>query len=317
MLLAVGHITNRDILIGDVFHYDADPIYKTKPEPVWSILDKDALKKEFPVLEPNVYTSGATGIQHDFNVCFFDSSFITQEDDFSLFSANRTSLIDCNREENNISLNGPIGSFCYNVYSGTKEERNILKKKINKALLYQQKYVDIAEQLIKSKCDNFNAVHFRYPFFRDEVDANPQKLLEQLILLFDKDVPLYIATDFVYTNIQYGRTMDIEDYIGPLRKHFKQIILLSDFNLNLTYSEEIAIDQLICVMSSKFYGTYYSTFSKRINILRGIQGKQAQDYMGWNEIQEPWQEIKSPFPWNNFNGQWPWHYSSYLQYTYE
>lgn len=322
MILALGYITKRKIILGDVFHYGLDERNKSKPESIWDILDKNTLKKEFSIVE-NYDGKLTPRLTFEPSICYYDSSSITDENDFLLFGMNRY-CIDCNFEDYAISVPTTIGSFFYNVYPGSKENRNALKKKINNALVYKQKYIDIAEKLIKNRFVNFNAVHVRYPWFTQgdwadvvNIQNSPKKLLDQLVILFDRDFPLYVATDLKKTSVQYNRDIDEEEYIGPLRKYFKKIILLKDFNKNFTFSEEIAMDQLICTMASKFYGTYYSTFSKRINIMRGIQGKETHDYMGWNKIKRPGQEIDSPFPWNNFSGEWPWHYSSYLQYRYE
>lgn len=102
-------------------------------------------------------------------------------------------------------------------------------------------------------------------------------------------------------------------------KYEYEIYFYEDFDFNLSEFERIAVEQIICSESKSFYGTYSSTFSKRINVMRGIEGKQANDNYGVNTYPKFSEEdTKIPFPWRfTPDKRWEWISSSYPQWTFE
>jgi len=99
---------------------------------------------------------------------------------------------------------------------------------------------------------------------------------------------------------------------------YKTLYFLKDFYTDIDdkLSESI-LEQLICVNSDLFYGTYMSTYSKRINILRGYQNKQTSDGMGINNLYHPLCDYTDPLPWTKYNVYWNWESSSHPQWLNE
>lgn len=324
--LAISYITDRTLIVPDILH-NGDRSESGAKGSVWDVLDKSALANEFDVefVKENPSLRGLDFIMLDnmfnSNRCYFNSRKITDKKDFENFTKGRPTS-DTDFDDTYI-VHYSFGHFYYNVYAGTAAQRNELKRKINSALRYKKEYVDMARQAVPYK---FNAIHVRYPWFQQgdwpdivNIRDNPELLHAQILKLYDKETPLYIATDLHTSGLLYDppRYVDKDIYLNPIRKNYK-IITFADLGLCLNDTEEIAVEQLICSMAEKFYGTYYSTFSKRINIMRGIAGLQADDHMGWNKIQDFPFDLTSPWPWINLkDGFWQWHASSHLQYTFE
>lgn len=346
MMLALASITDRIILLGDVPSYGPTTVFydefgKINHESVWEVLDKSAIKKHYNTefteekhLQRNhpeyvgYVPSNLRGIHipHKFPYdsdglipCIVNKQTIMDYEDYNNFLCNRQFVDISNSEIEEVISPDIFGQFFYNIYLGTKEQRIDIKRKINNSLVYKQCYIDTAKSVLKP--DTYNAVHIRYSKilggdFGEEYDfnanGNPQLLLQSIEKLFEKDIPLYIATDLTTTG---GITF--EDYIEPIKKKYT-VITLQNFNLDLSFNEKIAMDQLLCMNAKTFYGSYYSTFSKRIDILRGIEGKTTHDYMGWNKIQQSYVQTDSPYPWKYLTKPiWPWYYSSYPQYMQE
>lgn len=240
----------------------------------------------------------------DNTACFHMNQEETE--DWSMFKQKRK-LISVNRTEKYIAFNDCLfGYFWFQVYPGGSSERNTLKRKINKALRYQKKYEDLAKDLLAIP---FNAIHARDSSFMADWDQvqklnTPEKMYASVSQLLNKEIPLYISTDITDLGL-----------FDLLAKDYK-LIFLKDLINTLTPLEQIAIDQIICSNAEKFYGTYLSTFTKRINVLRGIKGLQTSDYMGINRIVDNNEEIDSPMPWIE-KGTWGWYWSNYIQWTYE
>lgn len=320
--LAASFISNRKIFLYDYKHDGPFSHIPIDPrESIWSVLDINNVYKNFLCVDPNDYDSWDS---FDFSknvdsakTCYYNSSLINDDYDFKMFTKNRP-IIDIGNLKDKIISFSFFDFYYYKLYTGDVSIRNELKNKINNSIVYKEKYISLAKSLIKEK---YNSVHIRYPSsgYPDimQKDSNPITLYNQLKLLFDREIPLFISTDFKSTGLLINKINIFDEYIAPIKKNFKKVILLEDFGLNTTHTENIALDQLLCVNSDIFYGNYYSTFSKRINVMRGHMGKPTYDYMGWNKIQTSWQEEDVSYPWNKLNGEWPWHFSSYLSYNKE
>ena len=200
------------------------------------------------------------------------------------------------------------------------DERNEMKDKINKVFRYHDKFYEISD-FVKQQIGPYNAIHVRRNDFLDsrpdetEIFNGPEKLLAVVenTPFFEPDLPLYVATD--ETSLPFFRNLRRErevyffrDFDFPYRDD------LEPNNLNMA-----VMDQVICSQSENFFGTYMSTFTKRINIMRGLEGRQADDWMGINHTPEqPDEDIDSAIPWSTMqNNEWHWNQSSHYQWMKE
>jgi hypothetical protein len=200
------------------------------------------------------------------------------------------------------------------IYPGIADARNKIKDKINRATKYRQHYYDLFNASPMSSIA-YNALHIRRNDFFIQFSTSLEsvntsdKLLQQLELLINKgmfssELPIFIATDEV----------DLS-YFDPLRKQYK-LIFSSEFNGQLNKLDQAILDQVICSKANMFVGTLHSTYSKRIEIMRGLDGKPTNDYMGINLMNDDIQ--RGSYPWlHRSDKRWAWNQSSYLQWTKE
>lgn len=309
----------------------------------WEIFDLDYIKKEFDCIDfydvpefkdyfdliksPKSFTGNLTkyifdvaSIQFGSGTAIADSHMVLTnnnllDDDFKIFSENRE-VVNLNRSEKFLHFEGNLfGTFWYHVYPGNFHERNKLKEKINKCFRYKNKFYEIAEK-VKENIGNYNAIHVRRnDFFIQyseslETVNGPDKLLDRVSNILPVDIPLYISTD--ETNI---------DFFDIIKQKYK-VYLYDDFNFNLNSLDKVVLEQVICSNAIEFYGTIPSTYSKRINVMRGCDGKQSSDWMGINftptlkQLEEV--SIESPLPWTlKYDKLWPWNYPYHPQWTME
>lgn len=259
---------------------------------------------------PSMFHKETTGI-YDSELCLYNSSTTSNQQDFEDF-INTRQVEDVNSENKFLLVQG-FGHFWYNVYAPNKSLRNSMKQKIYESLKYKSKYYEISQEFIDKRLGSYNAIHVRNPWqlnydtYTDVVNFkdNPKKLVEQLRNILENDKPIYISTD-----IQH------KQFFNEVKKEY-DIVFLDDLQQNLTTLEKIAVDQIISSKADKFYGSYYSTFSKRINILRGMNGKQADDYMGINKLLPEPSWNNHPIPWKIENRHWNWYDSSHVHWTME
>lgn len=252
----------------------------------------------------------------DSNQCFYNSGKVNDHLDFQLFSENRPTL-DVYSESKYLEITC-FGHYWYNIYLGNKIERNIIKDRVNYSLRFNKKYLDLAQQ-VTSGFGDYNAVHIRSPYqmmFQDQptvpdtklvyIADRPDIVLNQCLKLYDEDKILYVSTD-----------IENKEFFSFLKTKFN-VKFLDDYGLSLNPLEKIAMDKIICSQAELFYGSFYSTFSKRINILRGLAGRQSDDYMGYNNIRSADNEILNPMPWRyTKHNHWDWWNSSYHQWAKE
>ena len=341
LLLSIAYITKRRIALPRNFwldHLTAHHSPKEHWHNLWAIFNRNTLETEFKIVDlenledfsknrsliesehsyttnfsnfvDSVYTfkhPEGSGVDQ---TCFTNNPLqYRASEDFQKFVSGRV-VVDLNRPEKYLHFEGNLfGHFCYQVYPGVGDERNILKQKINKTLSYQERFVEIAK-VVKNKLGKYNAVHIRRNDFLKwipenmEKVASPDKLLSAIKLLYPNDLPLYIATDEKDVN-----------FFKILKQEY-QIFFKDNFDFQLSALEITIVEQCICTQADIFYGTWHSTFSKRINVQRGLAGKSVFDYMGINHIVDQQEEIISPYPW--YQGPvWGWNSSSYLQWRLE
>lgn len=239
-------------------------------------------------------------------------SFI-KDTDFHNFTANRR-IEDLNRNERFLHFeNCLFGHYWYHIYPGNTEERNRLKSAINNIFRYKDFIYELAEK-VKGQIGPYNALHMRrndFLFFRkdhyEQTIGDRNKLLSAMLQVFPTDVPIYIATDETD-----------KSFFDDIRKHYN-IFFYSDFNYEYPRLISAALEQTICALAEYFLGTYFSTFTKRINIMRGIDGRQAADYSGINHIQPTnLVETHTTYPWfYRDSKRWDWNDSSYIQWCKE
>jgi hypothetical protein len=231
--------------------------------------------------------------------------------DFSKFCGKRTEIINLNFDEKFLHFEANLfAQYWYSIYPGNSFKRNQLKQKINSCLLYDSKFLDISKK-VYDILGPYDSVHIRRTDFLDLKSedissvSTPEKLLFSIKYLFKENKPLYISTD--------EKDLKFFDKLGT----HKNIYFFSDFYDCYQGLDKSIIEQLICVNSELFYGTYQSTYSKRINILRGYQNKQTSDAMGINNLYEPICDYSHPLPWIKHKKYWYWSSSSHPQWTFE
>jgi hypothetical protein len=244
---------------------------------------------------------------------FIISNYKYSTQDYNYFSCNRKLINLSSFSDKFIHFeNNLFGHYWYSVYPGNEIERNKMKKIINNCFRYKQKYYDISEK-VNDKLLKYNAVHIRRNDFLQvrtsnlEIVSNGEKILNKLNTLFDNSLPLYISTD--ETNKEFFKEVK-EQY---------DIYFYEDFNFNLTKLENTILEQIICSRAEKFYGTYLSTYSSRINVMRGLDGKQSDDDMGINHIIENCsRDLSTANPWRKRSDtKWNWNDSSHPQWKKE
>lgn len=230
--------------------------------------------------------------------------------DFLNFSGKRNSL-NLKFEEKFLHFEWNLyGTYWYSVYPGDAQFRNSLKKKINSSLLYNEKFAKISK-IVYDTIGSYNSIHVRRTDFLEDRSehlsdiSTSSKFSSVVKYLLKDDKPIYIATD--------EKNLAFFDEL----KKYKTLYFLNDFYDSYDNLESSIIEQLICVNSEIFYGTYKSTFSKRINILRGYQNKQTSDGMGINNLYHQICDYNNPLPWTNPFVYWYWCSSSHPQWTFE
>jgi len=235
---------------------------------------------------------------------------IKNDQDFNNFLGEKRSL-NLNFEEKFLHFEANLfGMYWYNVYPGGPSERNNLKKKVNFSLLYDKKFAEISNK-IYNFVGKYDSIHVRRNDFLEtrtdslsDVDT-PSKLSSIIRYLCKEDRPIYISTD--EKNLSF---------FDELRK-YKTLYFFKDFYDCYNGLDKVIVEQLICVNSELFYGTHKSTYSKRINILRGYQNKQTSDAMGINNLYEPICDYNNPLPWTKPKKYWYWSSSFHPQWTFE
>lgn len=264
-------------------------------------------------VEDLYYYQGRRCLSDDHVVFVNDIHQHIASEDFHKFSQGRR-IEDLNRPEKFLHFEDNLfGHFWYNIYPGGPAERNQLKDKINTIFRYRSELYDIAKQ-VKQQIGSYNAVHIRrndflqvHPEMIGQAVGTGDRVLSAVRRVFPKNLPLYVATD-----------EPNKDFFAELAKEYT-VYFYNDFNFNLPKLQTAAVEQIICSEAEFFYGTYLSTYSKRINIMRGLLGRQAADYAGINNIVETnTVEIGNRYPWiNRSTPKWYWNDSSYIQWTRE
>jgi hypothetical protein len=235
---------------------------------------------------------------------------ILDKSDFLNFSGRRKSLnLDLNQKFLHFEWN-LYGLYWYSVYPGNGIKRNNLKKKINSSLLYREKFADISNKVYNT-IGPYDSIHVRRnDFLTDRIEnisdvSTPSKFSAIVKYLLKDDRPVYIATD----------EKDLS-FFDELKK-YKKLYFFKDFYEPDDKLGDSIIEQLICVNSNVFYGTYKSTYSKRINILRGYQNKQSSEGIGINNLYKQICDYNNPLPWTNQKVYWYWSSPSHPQWMYE
>lgn len=233
--------------------------------------------------------------------------------DFQDFAQNRVSL-DLSKFDDQILHfeNNLFGHYWYSIYPGDEDERNKMKSKINKCFKYNDRIYYLSEKVSKV-LGTYNAIHVRRCDFLDtqtsslEPVSTPEKLKSMVEIFFEHDIPLYISTDETD-----------KSFFDELRKTYK-IYFYEDFGYELNKLDSAVVEQTICSKAKKFYGTYNSTYTKRINVMRGLDGKQSEDDMGVNYYPfENRQDVITCNPWKfSPNKRWEWNSSSHPQWKTE
>ena len=233
--------------------------------------------------------------------------------DFEDFRQDRTNLNISKFEHQILHFeNNLFGHYWYSIYPGNEDERNKMKDKINKCFKYNDRIYFLSSK-VSNRLGQYNAIHVRRSDFLDtqtkslEPVSNPERLKLMVEIFFEKETPMYISTD-----------ENDKSFFDELRKVY-DIYFYEDFGYQLNELDKVAVEQTICSQAEKFYGTFNSTFTKRINVMRGIEGKQSEDDMGINYYPfESRQDVITSNPWKlNYDKKWHWNSSSHPQWKIE
>jgi len=346
--LAVAYVTGRKIVMPPtqylVFINHGD---KTQWHSPWDLFDEKIFKEEFDVVDykdfdlpaevkekiqsrenwindfdkhvDDCWTYTHTGVypMTPANHCMiYNAGQYYGTQDYKDFVANRE-VIELFRSNKYIVFdNNFFQHYWYLIYPGVAKVRNNLKHKINRAIRYKQHYYKLYYKTPISNIGPYNAIHVRrndfFIQFSNSLESvnTSDKLLYQLDRLvsegkFDPSLPFFVSTD--ETDLSY---------FDPLRKKYK-LIFSSEFNQNCGPLEKAILDKIICTKAVTFVGTLHSTFTKRIEIMRGLEGRSTNDYMGINIINYDTTQ-NGAFPWlAREDKEWGWNQSSYLQWTTE
>lgn len=234
-------------------------------------------------------------------------------EDFKDFCQNRPILNLSEIKDKFIHFeNNLFGHYWYHVYPGDENKRNMMKQKINNCFRYVPRLYYLASK-VKDKIGPYNAVHIRRNDFLDarkddlKSVSNKKNLLQMLKIFFDQSLPLYISTD----------ERDIS-FFDEVSEEYK-IFFYNDFAYELTELDHAVIEQVICSQAEHFYGTYLSTYTSRINIMRGIENRQSDDDIGINFYpHDNRQNTRTVNPWKlNPDKRWQWNSSSHPQWKME
>jgi hypothetical protein len=314
LIAAISIITNRTIILPPKVYccFFSNVNQKSTFFDIWDILDKTAFIAEFKCVEYEdvpEYKMLENDYQYFENVnnialtIMFGDEFkqtgvqqaignrvvvnnINDIDDFNKFSLNRE-LVNVNY--NHKFLHFPrnlFGHFYYNIYGNGASERNLIKEKIKKGIVYKNQYFDLAKK-VKLKIGEYNAIHIRR---NDFIHVNSNYAIPQLDNLMNdikdripNNIPLYIATD--------EKNKILFDFL----KEKYTIYFLEDFFKDLNQYESLVIDQIICSESDIFLGSKLSTFSDYINIMRGYFEKKDFHREGTNFKMNTL--VYNKFPW--------------------
>lgn len=345
LAFAIAAITNRTIIMppsNHLTHITEGPKERW-PSP-WDMFDKSEACQEFDLLEADqvselknnsdklgTYFSWFENIKNllgdrvyewimtpknsyhmtTSDICFVNNpQQYTDSQDFNNFVLDRM-IIDVDVAEQFLHFeNNLFQHYWYLTYAAGPKTRNELKRKINKVFKYHKKYYEKVTE-ITDNVGTYNSVHVRrgdffiqFGYSLKEIETS-NKLLNRIRQFYPNDKPLYIATDEPNRN-----------FFSNLREHYK-IFFIEDLYNSQSKLETAILDQIICSQSEKFLGTFNSTFTKRINVMRGLDGRESIDHSGINvdnsDIVNIW-----PWPWHHtYDRRWSWNNSSFLQWTQE
>tara|TARA_Y100001973_G_C5198344_1_gene335845 strand:+ start:1141 stop:2997 length:1857 start_codon:yes stop_codon:yes gene_type:complete len=359
MLFAAAYLTKRKVILPpDVWLLFISESHDKKDYiDIWEIFDKDYVKKEFDCIDfydvpefkdkyklmesDRSYTrnikkvfgdevtliESATDTFATDHIVFTNKGYLRQEWTCDVCNVNHFPDVDFldfaqNRGSRNIGSidtkflhfeNNLFGHYWYNFYPGNTIERNKLKRKINNCFRFSDRFYKLSEK-VKEKIGNYNAVHIRrndFLYVRPE-DLEPvsdsTKLLDRLYAFFNVKDPLYISTD-----------EKDKSFFDEVRKKY-DVYFYDDFDYDLNDLDTAVLEQVICSQAEFFMGTYLSTFTKRINVMRGLEAKNAEDDMGINHFpfENNRQDIITSNPWKlNQTRNWEWNSPSHPQWKFE
>lgn len=142
----------------------------------------------------------------------------------------------------------------------------ISRRLIKHHIRYRQEIFTLAEKIISALgLNEYDALQVRRNDFQYDRTLTPtEKICDNIQVLYDKQLPIYIATD-----------ESDEQIFADLAANFKAPKIISWRDVEKVCKEEIPyawigpIEQLICTAARRFVGNDLSTFTSYINRLRG------------------------------------------------
>lgn len=218
---------------------------------------------------------------------------VEDNEEFSIFKDGRK-VIDLNLPDKFIHFpRNLFGHFYYHVYGKNPIIRNTIKHKVNNGIQYREEFHKQAKD-ISEKLGSFNAIHVRRNDFlsvRKEVaEAQTNNLFQDIESRIPNDRPLFIATD-----------EPDKSFFLPLKKRYN-VFYVTDFEHDRRNHAELLIDQLICSEADIFLGSFLSTFSDYVNIVRGQKKKKDFHREGTNFKRD--KISYNRFPWETEAYSW-------------
>ena len=218
---------------------------------------------------------------------------IEDHQEFEIFKDNRN-VINLDLPDKFIHFpRNLFGHFYYHVYGKTPMLRNRIKDKVNNGIQYRDEFFLQANQ-IKNKLGDFNAIHIRRNDFlsvrKDVAEKQTENLFEDISNRIPNDRPLFIATD-----------EPDKSHFLPLKERYN-VFYITDFEHDTRDHAELLIDQLVCAKANIFLGSFLSTFSDYVNIVRGQTGMLDFHREGTNFKRDPFEYDR--FPWETEDYSW-------------
>ena len=247
-------------------------------------------------------------------VVFTGQEFSTT--DFNYF-VNGRDVIDLSKIDNKfIHFEANLfGNYWYSVYPGDENHRNQMKNVVNKCIRYRKRFYELFLRA-KMTLGKYNAVHIRRTDFlyarKDDMSSvsSPSQLKDNLLKFFDTNTTLYISTD-----------EPNKAFFNDVLQEYQDVYFFHDFEeySHLSKLEIAVMEQVICSQAQFFFGTFPSTYTKRINVMRGLENRQVDDDLGVNKFDfDNRENFLSALPWRwNESKSWTWEKSYHPQWLEE
>jgi hypothetical protein len=189
---------------------------------------------------------------------------------------------------------GPVATM---LASSDDSLPSLSRRFIKHHIRYNEGIFELAQRILRElKLESFDAMQVRRNEFQfTQTQIGTDAICENVRILFDKHLPIYVATD-----------EDREEIFDELATGLDSPKILRWKDVEAVISEPIPyawigpIEQLICAAARRFVGTDLSTFTSYINRLRGYMLAVDQNLYFHSEI---YSELPEPTLVEHFRGR--------------